>query len=74
MKGGRWVRFDVKSKASCIYWLDRMAISVKCNIKFNRDYILVPSNPSTINTVPTKPTTDTDSPNLVPQATVDTEA
>jgi len=73
VKKGRWVGFNIESKASHIYWLDRATISIKCNIRFNRDYILVPSSTPTTDAVPTEPTADTDSPNSVPKATVDTE-
>src|SRR5882724_10897788 len=73
-KEGRWVGFDIESKALCIYLPDRTTISVEHNIKFDRDYVLVPSNPPTTDTVPSEPTTDINSPNLIPQATVDTEA
>jgi len=72
-KEGRWVGFDIESKASCIYWPDRVTISIKCNVRFTRDYVLVPSSLPTTNSVPTEPTANTDSPDSVPQATADAE-
>jgi len=33
-KEGRWVRFNTKSKASHVYWLDKHTISVKHDTKF----------------------------------------
>jgi len=48
-KKGRWVGFDTKSKASCVYFPDKCTVSVECNTKFEWDHILVQ---------PTKPPSD----------------
>jgi len=54
-KEGRRVGLDAESKASHIYWPDKMTISIECNTKFDKDYILVLSRPPSDDPAPAKP-------------------
>jgi len=58
----RWVRLDAESKASCIYWPDKTMVSIKQNVKFNCDYILVLPNLSLSDPGPVKPESGMDTP------------
>ena len=62
MKEGRWVGLDAKSKASCIYWPEKMATSVECNVRFDQDYVIVLLNQSSPDPTPSKPITESNHP------------